>query len=154
MKMMLALIAFSLPANASGIDMLPMYDQVVKVSAPKKAAAKPKPKPKPKPRYGYRAPPKDTAPKLASEAVTRCLAPVRVVGSQDVREGAAEESAKKAWMELVRWQSGESFQDIANASDYQRRCSRSSIGEAMGQYFHRCEIVANPCRPGMTEGVK
>lgn len=154
MKMMLALIAFSLPANASGIDMLPMYDQMVKASAPKKTAAKPKPKPKPKPRYGYRAPPKETAPKLASEAVTRCLAPVRVVGSQDVRPDAAEASAQKAWAEHVRWTHGEAFQDFANATDYQKRCSRSSIGEALGQYFTRCEITANPCRPGMTEGVK
>ena len=151
MKTLIAILAMSLPANAQAIDMLPNYDnapKVERVSAP----AKHKPKRK-KPTYAYKPPSKPAAPP-AIDSVTRCLAPVRVVGSQDVRESAAEESAKKAWMELVRWQSGESFQDIANASDYQRRCSRSSVGEAMGQYFHRCEIVANPCRPGMTEGVK
>jgi hypothetical protein len=55
---------------------------------------------------------------------------------------------------MVRWTHGESFQDFANAQNYQRRCSRSSIGEALGQYFTRCEITADPCRPGMIEGAK
>lgn len=154
MKAILAIAIFAAPAPVQAIDLLSHYDapKVQKASAPKHAA-KPKPRPKSKPKpYAYRAPPKDLA--LASEQITRCLAPVRVVGSQDVRESAAEESAKKAWMERVRFESGEMFQDIGNAQSYAKRCVRSSIGEALGQYFHRCEVEALPCRPGMTEGVK
>ena len=153
MKAILAIAVFAAPAPVQAIDLLSHYDapKVQKASAPKHAA-KPKPRPKPKPKPAYRAPPKDFA--LASEQITRCLAPVRVVGSQDVRPDAAEASAQKAWMEAVRWMHGEAFQDFANARDYQKRCSRSSIGEALGQFFTRCEITANPCRPGMTEGVK
>lgn len=79
----------------------------------------------------------------------KCLDPIRVVGSQDIREDAAEESAKKAWSEMVRWESGESFMDVNNAADYQKRCSRSSIGEALGQVLNRCEIIAKPCRPAL-----
>ena len=83
----------------------------------------------------------------------KCLEPIRVVGSQDIREDAAEESAKKAWAELVRWDSGEAYMAITNAKDYQRRCSRSSIGEALGAVLNRCEIIATPCRPALMEGV-
>lgn len=79
-----------------------------------------------------------------------CLPPIRVVGSQDIREDAAEESAKKAWAEQVRWSHGESYQDINNAIAYAKRCSRSSIGEALGQYFSRCEVEAAPCREPFT----
>lgn len=82
----------------------------------------------------------------------KCLESVRVVGSQDIREDAAESSAKKAWSEMVRWQHGESFQDFELATGYSKRCSRSSIGEALGQYFTRCEIEAQPCRAGMVKG--
>jgi hypothetical protein len=79
----------------------------------------------------------------------KCLDAVRVVGSQDLREDAAEESARKAWAEIVRWDSGEAFMNIDNATGYQKRCSRSSIGEALGQVLNRCEIIAKPCRPGL-----
>ena len=88
------------------------------------------------------------APKL------KCLEPVRVVGSQDIREDAAEESARKAWAEIVRWDSGEAFMNIENATGYKRRCGRSSIGEALGQVLNRCEITAAPCRPEMVERSK
>lgn len=81
----------------------------------------------------------------------KCLEPVRVVGSQDIREDAAEDSARKGWSEMVRWESGEAFMNIDNAVDYQKRCSRSSIGEALGQVLNRCEIIAKPCRPGLVE---
>ena len=142
------------PAHASGIDMLPLYDQAPKVERVSHHA-KPKPKPRKTRRHKPAAKPEAHAfrpPPVDPEAVTRCLAPVRVVGSQDVRESAAEESAKKAWMERVRFESGESFQDIANSQSYAKRCVRSSIGEALGQYFHRCEVEALPCRPGMVKG--
>lgn len=81
------------------------------------------------------------------EDETACLKPVAAVGSQWVDIDGAEESAKKAWMEAVRWHHGESYIDIARAKDYRHRCSRSSIGEAIGQVMHRCEVMANPCKP-------
>ena len=162
MKTIIAIFAMSLPANAQGIDMIPYYDnappkieRVSHVSKPKPVKAKKK-----KQKIARKAAPKidpDTkvmAAEYRSEQSTRCLAPVRVVGSQDVRPDAAEASAQKAWMEAVRWTHGEAFQDFGNSKDYQKRCSRSSIGEALGQYFTRCEITASPCRPGMVEGTK
>jgi hypothetical protein len=82
----------------------------------------------------------------------RCLDTVRVVGSQWVAEEGAEDSAKKAFMEEVRWRHGESFMSIDNARDYEKRCSRSSVGEAVGQTLVRCEIAARPCRPPMKIG--
>jgi hypothetical protein len=158
MKTLIALLAFTVPAQAEGIDMLPHYETpkvIEKVShVTTKKAHKPKVKPKKKKTYNFRPTPPVDAPKLASDAVTRCLSPVRVVGSQDLRPDAAEQSAQKAWAETVRWTHGEAFQDFSNAQNYQRRCSRSSIGESLGQYFTRCEITADPCRPGMIEGAK
>lgn len=157
MKTLIVIIALSLPANAQGIDLLPMYDNAPKVERVSHPVSKSKPKKakaKRKQGHSFRPALPAAPPPMASDAVTRCLAPVRVVGSQDVRPDAAEASAQKAWMEQVRWMHGEAFQDFGNASDYQKRCSRSSIGEALGQYFTRCEITAAPCRPGMVEGSK
>lgn len=146
------------PAKSEGVDLLPLYEnapaKVERVSCCK-TAAKPKRKrvvkrkrTKPAPAVaGWTA---NVA--AATETAVKCLAPVQVVGSQDIREGAAEESAQKAWSEQVRWAHGEAFMDMGNAKDYQRRCSRSSIGEVAGQVFHRCEIIATPCRPGLTQG--
>lgn len=121
-----------------------------KVSKPK--AVKPKRKHVAKKAAPKSEPTKVLAAEYRHEQVMRCIQPVRVVGSQDVRESAAEDSARKAWAEAVRWASGEAYMDVENAKDYQRRCSRSSIGEIAGQVFTRCEIIATPCRPGMTEG--
>jgi hypothetical protein len=161
MKTLLISIMLTMPANAQGIDMLPYYDnappkiervshapqkKVKKAKKPKKVARKAAPKQDPDTRV--------MAAEYRSEGVTKCLSPVRVVGSQDVRPDAAESSAQKAWMEAVRWTHGEAYQDFGNAKDYQKRCSRSSIGEALGQYFTRCEITAAPCRPGMVDGSK
>lgn len=78
-----------------------------------------------------------------------CLERVTVVGSQWATEAGAEESAQKAWMEAVRWSHGEMAMDVQNADGYARRCSRSSIGEVIGQTFHRCEVSAKPCSPAM-----
>ena len=149
----LILCVTCLATPAYGVDMLPYYEtQTVKVEKvshvskkkPRKVVKR-KAAPKPSPTKVYAA-------EYRTDEVMRCLAPVRVVGSQDVREGAAEASAQKAWAEAVRWTHGESYQDFANARDYAKRCSRSSIGEALGQYFTRCEITASPCRPGMVSG--
>jgi hypothetical protein len=153
MKTLLALLVFATPVQA--FDMLPNYDTAPKIEKASHVH-KAKPKAKKSKKHGHSFRPAPTAPttSLATEAVTRCLAPVRVVGSQDLRPDAAEASAQKAWAEMVRWTHGEAFQDFANAKDYQKRCSRSSIGEALGQYFTRCEITASPCRPGMVEGTQ
>lgn len=111
----------------------------------------------PKPRKIYRKrskpqPPPSKPEKLAHHTNdARCLPAVRVVGSQDIRETAAEDSAKKAWSEAVRWAHGEAYMDMLHAKAYQRRCSRSSIGEVAGQVFIRCEVSAAPCRPGMSD---
>lgn len=96
---------------------------------------------------------------VEQDSKAKCLDPVKVVGSQDIRLEAAEDSAKKAWSEHVRWESGEAFMDISNSIDYKSRCSRSSVGEALGAVLNRCEISASPCRPtfatknGVYEGV-
>lgn len=152
-----ALVAIIAQPAAAFENMLPLYETAKPVKAERAPVRKAKAK-KPKPRVVRKAKPAPAAPtrvlaaEYRTEDVTRCLAPVRVVGSQDLREQAAEDSAKKAWAEHVRWAHGEAFQDFQNARDFQKRCSRSSIGEAMGQYFTRCEITASPCRPGMVKG--
>jgi hypothetical protein len=55
-------------------------------------------------------------------------------------------------MELVRWEHGEQFMDVANAEGYAKRCSRSSVGEVLNQTFHRCQVSARPCRPEIEMG--
>jgi len=160
--LLIASLVFAAPASANGIDMMWSYDNAKPapaktyrhtVSAPKKA----KPSKKKRKTYAKKAAPKSSgtavmAAEYRTEQVMKCLPAVRVVGSQDIRETAAEDSARKAWAEAVRWAHGEAYMDISNAKDYQRRCSRSSIGEVVGQVFERCEIVATPCRPGMVSG--
>lgn len=160
MKTLITLLALSLPAQANEIDLLPYYDnappKVERVSTPAKAKPKPKKK-KPVVRKAAPKPSQNTkvmAAEYRSEQVMRCIAPVRVVGSQDIREDAALESAKKAWAEIVRWESGEAWMDVNNAMGMKTRCGRSSIGEALGQVLNRCEIVASPCKPGMVEAGK
>jgi len=77
----------------------------------------------------------------------KCYDSVRVVGSQWATEDGAEESARKAWMERVRWSIGEAAMSIEAAEDYSKRCSRSSVGEVANTVLHRCEVQARPCRP-------
>jgi hypothetical protein len=157
MKTLIAIISLSLPANANEIDLTRFYDnapvvqQVHKVSTP--AKAKPKKKVakknvKKKTGYGFRSP---SPPPPPSDSVTKCLPPVRVVGSQWATESGAEESARKAWAEQVRFSHGESYMALEASQALKRRCTRSSIGEIAGQTLHRCEIEAMPCRPGLTE---
>jgi hypothetical protein len=77
----------------------------------------------------------------------KCYDAIRVVGSQWATEAGAEESAQKAWMERVRWSIGEAAMSITAAEGYEKRCSRSSVGELANQVLHRCEVRARPCRP-------
>jgi hypothetical protein len=149
MKAALVTLVLMSPVQAHAIDMLPQYEtaKVERVSQPAKS------KPKAKKVVKRKAAPRPkVTPVAVSDDVTRCLPPVRVVGSQDVREGAAEESAKKGWAEAVRWAHGEAFMNIENAQEYKRMCSRSSIGEALGAVLNRCEVIARPCRTGMSKG--
>jgi hypothetical protein len=152
MKTLIALLAFTVPAQANGVDLLPHYEtpKVEKVShvQPKKAtkAKAKKSKSKPKPAYSFRPPPQPVA------EAPKCYEPITVVGSQWAGEGGAYESAVKAAKEAVRWKIGEMAMDPANWQDVQRRCSMSSVGEIVGQTFHRCEIRLTPCRPGMVNG--
>jgi hypothetical protein len=133
--MTLSLTTISLPASATDLDWSLSgdgYHQVRKVKHRK-----------PKVRY-YAAPKVDDG--------WRCLERIHVVGSQWATDAGAEDSAKKAFMEEVRWRHGESFMAIENAKDYEKRCSRSSVGEVLNQTLVRCEISARPCRPPMTAG--
>jgi hypothetical protein len=137
--LILALTTISLPASATDLDWSLSGDGYHQVRKVKRKVRR-------KPEVRYYA-----APKVEADD-WRCLDKVRVVGSQWVSVDGAEESARKAWMEQVRWYSGEAFMDVAHARDYEKRCSRSSVGEAVGQTFLRCEIVARPCRPPMSAG--
>jgi len=86
------------------------------------------------------------------ETKQSCLPPVRVVGSQWATESGAEESAQKSWAEAVRFSHGEVYMQLDQAIGYQKRCSRSSIQEVVGQTLIRCEVDAAPCRPPFTAG--
>lgn len=101
-------------------------------------------------RIAHKARPKAPAVKayVQREPEKTCLKPVAVVGSQWATESGAEDSARKAWAESVRFHSGEAFMDLTHANGYARRCARSSIGEVVGQTLHRCEVSAVPCKPG------
>ena len=79
-----------------------------------------------------------------------CLSRVRAVGSQWVGASGAQQSAIKAWREIVRFDSGEKFSDWANAKDVMQGCSRSSIGEVIGKVLYRCEVSADPCKMKLT----
>lgn len=87
---------------------------------------------------------------VKQETGASCLKPVRAVGSQWATESGAEESAQKSWREEVRFHHGESAADLDKAKEYARRCTKSSIGEVVGQSLYRCEVEAVPCRPGFT----
>jgi hypothetical protein len=147
MKSLIAALVL-MPVQAQAIDMLPQYEtaKVERVSQPSKAKSKPKPKKVAKKKtYSFRP-----APPPVSDG-TKCYDPITVVGSQWVGESGAYESAVKAGKEAVRWRIGEMAMDPSNWKDVKKRCSLSSVGEVIGQTFHRCEIVLTPCRPGMKE---
>jgi hypothetical protein len=80
-----------------------------------------------------------------------CADKVRGVGTQWIGPEGALDTAKKDWMERVRYDYGESFLDMTNAKDFVSRCGRTSIGEVAGQVMYRCEIMARPCKADMQE---
>lgn len=75
-----------------------------------------------------------------------CKDKVRGLGTQWIGTKGALDAAKKDFMERVRYDFGEKFVDLANARDFESRCSRVSIGEVAGQVTYRCEITARPCK--------
>jgi hypothetical protein len=133
--LILALTTISLPASATDLDWSLSgdgYHQVRKVKHRK-----------PKVRY-Y------AAPKVDEDG---CRGPVRGVGTQWVTEEGALDAAIKDWRERTRYDHGEIFVDMTNALDVRKRCGRTSIGEVAGQAFHRCEIIARPCKAEFTDGM-
>jgi hypothetical protein len=84
----------------------------------------------------------------------RCRDTRRVVGDQGLSVALAQGQADKSWAADVRFHLGERFMDIANAEDIRYECSRSSVGETLGQTFHRCQISAKPCKARKVEAKK
>ena len=94
------------------------------------------------PVYGWR---QRHQPYVPHEIDKHCKPLVRVVGDQRPSEDAAKEQADKAWMQEVRFRYGERYMLTTQAKDLRYACSRSSIGELVGQTMQRCEIIAQPC---------
>lgn len=94
--------------------------------------------------------PKPAVVEKRDEYAWRCLPPMQGIGTQWPTRSGALEAAEKDWMETVRWKFGERYMDINHAVGYRREtdpeCSRSSVGEVVGQTQMRCEIWARPCR--------
>jgi hypothetical protein len=81
----------------------------------------------------------------------QCKDRIRIVGDQHLTVDGAKGAADKAWSQTVRFYHGERFMDVANASGAAYTCSRSSVGETLGQVFNRCELEAKPCAPQRQE---
>lgn len=148
-------MALGPPAHAQTVNMVQLYEdsspsKTIQVShvAHKKpvkhkhVAKKTAPKPSPTKVMAYEERPEDG----------KCYRPLTVVGSQWVGEQGAYDSAVKSMKEAVRWSIGEAAMDPVNWKDIKRRCSLSSVGEIVGQTFHRCELTVVPCRPGLVRG--
>ena len=82
----------------------------------------------------------------------RCRESYRTVGNQHVAVQGAKAEADKAWIQAIRFHLGEKFMDIQNAKRISYTCSRSSVGETLGQTFSRCEIQATPCKAEREDG--
>lgn len=86
---------------------------------------------------------------------TSCSKIVSVVGDQYATESGAKTEAEKAWMQTVRFLSGERFMDPSHAKFVQFACTRSSVGSIAGNTFHRCEMTALACAaPRVNAGSK
>ena len=92
--------------------------------------------------YGYERRDDDERYRTGSE----CRDRKRVVGDQHLTVAGAQGQADKAWQQDVRFYLGERFMDVKNAEGVRYECSRSSVGETLGQILHRCEVSARPCR--------
>lgn len=94
------------------------------------------------PVYGWR---QRHQPYVPHEHDKSCKPLIRVVGDQRPTEEGAKEQADKAWMQEVRFRYGERYMLTTQAKDRRYACSRSSIGELVGQTMLRCEVIAQPC---------
>ena len=77
--------------------------------------------------------------------VASCFAAIRTVGDQHLTTEGAKNEAVKAWSQQARHDIGERAMDFETAREGSFACVRSSIGSALGQVFHRCEVIARPC---------
>ena len=84
----------------------------------------------------------------------RCKPRRRIVGDQHLTVDGARSQADKAWSQTVRFYHGEQYMAVENAEDAAYTCSRSSVGETLGQTFSRCELEARPCRPRRQEATR
>ncbi len=75
----------------------------------------------------------------------RCLDRMTTVGDQHLTIDGAKDQAIKAVRQMIRFTAGERFTDIGNAEGVNFRCVQSSIGDALGQSLHRCEITLEAC---------
>lgn len=75
-----------------------------------------------------------------------CVGPVRGLGIQWVSEQGAKEKADDAWMASVRFSYGEHMMDLKHARGMAYSCSRSSVGDFLDKTYHRCVLVAAPCK--------
>jgi hypothetical protein len=107
--------------------------------------------PAPGVRY-YRSPEVIVERERSEEERSRCLEPVRGLGTQWVGTEGALAAARKDWMERVRYDHGESFVDMSHAVDVESRCGRVSIGKILGRVTYRCEIVGRPCKARFEQG--
>lgn len=94
------------------------------------------------PVYGWR---QRHQPHVPATDDKHCKPLIRVVGDQRPTEEGAKEQADKAWMQETRFRYGERYMQMNQAKDRRYACSRSSIGEIVGQTMLRCEVIAQPC---------
>lgn len=108
------------------------------------------------------APPK---PIIPHENSHHCLGDKRALGTPHLTESEALNAAKRSWQAATRYDHGEKYMNIEDAKFVRHRCSRAETNEtAIGRAVEsvtggetwrtRCEVVAQPCRRGMTEGDK
>ena len=81
-----------------------------------------------------------------------CRDVFRTVGNQHLSVQGAKGEADKAWIQAIRFYHGEIFMSLENARGTKYTCSRSSVGETLGQTFSRCEIEARPCKAEREDG--
>lgn len=102
---------------------------------------------------------------VITEAVVHCLPAKRAIGTPHLTESEAINAAKRAWGSMVRYDHGEKYMNVEDAAFVRHRCARAETNEtALGRaaetltggeaWRTRCEIVAQPCRRGLSEIVK
>lgn len=154
MRAVAILLAMTLPACA--------YDERAQPRWPETLAPVAKPQPrKPQVRGWVRHTPprtiikKDVVAKPEKiDDVGQCRAPIEALGDIVHTWDNGKASARKAWMERVRWIYGERFMEHKLARDMHYQCNRVDVpktegilGAAANEATHalRCEVRAAPC---------